>query len=86
MWNLDTRNHEVTNLSIKNIRLNENYGEGEIPECKTGSGRILLTASFTYVRDWLNLHPLKDVPDVGLICDLNTAGPLKPDYLWFMMR
>jgi integrase/recombinase XerD len=28
---LDARNHEVTLLKIKNIRLKENYGEGDIP-------------------------------------------------------
>ena len=44
MWDLDGRNHEITLLKIKPIRLKENYGEGEIPhEAKTGSGPILLT-------------------------------------------
>ncbi len=85
LWDLNARNHEVTNLRIKNIRLKETYAEGEIPEGKTGSGPILLTASFPYVRDWLNLHPLKDVPEVRLICDLNTGKALKPDRLWAMM-
>jgi integrase/recombinase XerD len=28
-WNMDARNHEVTMLKIKNIRLRERYGEGE---------------------------------------------------------
>jgi hypothetical protein len=51
-WDLDARNHEVTLLRIKNIRLREKYGEGEIPfESKTGTGPILLTVSFPYVRD-----------------------------------
>ena len=58
MWDLDARNHEVTLLKIKHIRLKEKYGEGEIPhQAKTGSGPILLTFSFPYVRDWLNEHP-----------------------------
>src|SRR5690606_12678539 len=39
MWDLNARNHEVTNLRIKNIRLKENYGEGEIPYGKTGRDR-----------------------------------------------
>jgi hypothetical protein len=53
-WDLDARNHEVTLLKIKHIRLKERYGEGEIPhEAKTGTGPILLTCSFPYVRDWL---------------------------------
>ena len=55
-WDLDARNHEVTLLKIKHIRLLERYGEGEIPhEAKTGSGPALLTCSFPYVRDWLNM-------------------------------
>jgi integrase/recombinase XerD len=60
-WDLDARNHEITLLKIKNIRLREKYGEGEVPhEAKTGSGPILLTTSFPYVRDWLNEHPFKN--------------------------
>ncbi len=38
-WDLDVRNHEITLLKIKHIRLKERYGEGEIPhEAKTGTG------------------------------------------------
>jgi integrase/recombinase XerD len=59
-WDLNARNHEVTLLKIKHIRLKERYGEGEIPhEAKTGTGPILLTCSFPYVRDWLNEHPFR---------------------------
>lgn len=64
LWDLDARPHEVTLLKIKHIRLKERYGEGEIPhEAKTGTGPILLTCSFPYVRDWLNEHPFKNEPD-----------------------
>src|SRR5690606_34070656 len=43
-WDLDARNHEVTSLKIKHLRLNERYAEGEIPfQTKTGGGPILLT-------------------------------------------
>jgi integrase/recombinase XerD len=53
LWDLDARPHEVTLLKIKHIRLKEKYGEGEIPhEAKTGTGPVLLTISFPYVRDW----------------------------------
>ena len=44
LWDFDARNHEVTLLKIKHIRLRERYGEGEIPhESKTGTGPVLLT-------------------------------------------
>jgi integrase/recombinase XerD len=46
-WDLDARNHEVTMLRIKHIRLREKYGEGEVPhEAKAGSEPTLLTSSF----------------------------------------
>ena len=35
----------------------------EIPhEAKTGTGPILLTCSFPYVRDWLNEHQFRNEP------------------------
>ncbi|MER5174290.1 MAG: site-specific integrase [Candidatus Nitrosocosmicus sp.] len=69
-WDLDARNHEITLLKLKNIRLREKYGEGEVPyEAKTGSGPILLTLSFPYVRDWLNEHPFRNELEARLICN-----------------
>lgn len=39
MWDLHARNHEITLLKIKHIKLEEKYGEGEVPhQAKTGSG------------------------------------------------
>jgi integrase/recombinase XerD len=86
-WDLDARNHEITLLKIKHLRLKERYGEGEIPyEAKTGSGPILLTCSFPYVRDWLNEHPFKNSPDARVICNLITGSPIGPDAMWTMMK
>jgi len=79
-WDLDVRNHEITLLKIKHLRLKDRYGEGEIPyEAKTGSGPILLTCSFPYVRDWLNEHPFKNSPDARVICNLINGAPVGPD-------
>ena len=86
-WDLDARNHEVTLLKIKHIQLKDRYGEGEIPnEAKTGTGPILLTCSFPYVRDWLNEHPFKNTPNSRLICNLRTGGPVGPEAMWTMMK
>jgi integrase/recombinase XerD len=86
-WDLAARNHEVTVLKIKHIRLKEGYAEGEIPHnTKTGGGPILLTCSFPYVRDWLNKHPFKNSPEARLICNLQNGAPIKPDALWTMMK
>src|SRR5215204_3328470 len=74
-------------MRIKNVRLREKYGEGEVPyDAKTGSGPILLTFSFPYVRDWLNEHPFKNEPNTRLVCNLTTGGPVKPNAIWDMMR
>jgi integrase/recombinase XerD len=87
MWDLNARNHEITLLKLKNIRTKEKYGEGEIPfESKTGSGPLLLTVSFPYVRDWLNEHPFKNEPNAKLICNLHNRASIKPEALQTMMN
>jgi hypothetical protein len=86
-WDLNGRNYEITLLKVKHIRLKERYGEGEIPhEAKTGSGPILLTCSFPYVRDWLNEHPFRNKPEARLVCNLATGAPIKPEAMWTMMK
>ena len=83
LWDLDARNHEITALRIKDIILDEQYGEGTIPSStKTGGGPILLTSSFTYVRDLINKHPFRNEPNARLICNLYTGAPIRPDAVW----
>ena len=87
LWDLDARPHEITLLKIKHIRLKEKYGEGEIPhEAKTGTGPILLTCSFPYVRDWLNENPFKNEPEARLICNLVNGSPITPDNIDKIMK
>jgi integrase/recombinase XerD len=87
LWDLNGRNHEVTLLQIKHIQLKERYGEGEIPyESKTGTGPVLLTCSFPYVRDWLNEHPFRNERNARLICNINTGARIKPDALCTVMK
>ncbi|MDW0245734.1 MAG: hypothetical protein QOC38_11090, partial [Nitrososphaeraceae archaeon] len=79
MWDLNARPHEITLLRIKNVRLKERYGEGEIPyQAKTGTGPILLMMSFPYVRDWPNQHPFKNESNARLICSLHNGAPIRP--------
>ena len=60
-------------MRIKNIRLRERYGEGEVPyEAKTRSEPILLTCSFPYVRDWLNEYPFRDEHNSRVVYNLTT--------------
>jgi integrase/recombinase XerD len=46
----------------------------------------LLTASFPYVRDWLNKHPFKNTAEARLICSLRNSALVKPDALYTMMK
>ena len=85
LWDLNARNHEITLIRIKNIRIKEKYGE-EVPyEAKTGSGPILLTLSFPYVRDWLNEHLFSNEPDARLICNTENGKPLLPGAVYDTM-
>ena len=87
LWDLDARPHEITLLKIKHIRIKERYGEGEIPhEAKTGTGPILLTFSFPYVRDWINEHPYRNEPNARLICNLINGSPISPDNIDKVMK
>jgi integrase len=86
LWDLDARPHEVTLLKIKHIRLKAKYGEGEIPfNAKTGSGPILLTFSFPYIRDWLNEHPDRNNTEARLICTLRNGSPLDTGIIYYIM-
>jgi integrase/recombinase XerD len=77
MWDLNARPSEIALLKIKHIRLKAKYGQGELPhDAKTGSGPLLLTFSFAYVRDFLNEHPFSNQPDARLICNLLTGAPI----------
>lgn len=87
LWDLNARNHEVTLLKVKHVRLNERYGEAEVPhESKTGSGPALLMCSFPYVRDWLNEHPFRNESNANIICNLTTGGPVTADNLATVMK
>jgi integrase len=87
LWDLDARPHEISGLKIKHVKLKQKYGEGEIPfESKTGTGPILLTFSFPYVRDWINEHPFKNEPNASIICNQITGAPVHADTLNSIMR
>ena len=55
-------------------------------KAKTGTGPMLLTMSFPYVRDWLNEHPFKNEPESRLICNLLNGSPITPDNIDKIMK
>ena len=87
LWDLDARPHEIIALRIRDIVLNEQYGEGTIPSnTKTGGGPILLTSSFTYIRDLINKHPFKNEPNARLICSLVNGAPVTSQAIWQVLN
>jgi len=87
LWDLDARSHEIAALRIKDIILDEQYGEGNIPSnTKTGGGPILLRSSFTYVRDWINKHPFKNESNARLICSLVNGAPITSQAIWQVLN
>jgi site-specific recombinase XerD len=87
LWDMDARNHELVKLKIKNLKIKENYAEGEIPfDTKTGSRYILLRSSFPYVCAMLNKHPYKAEPEAYLIYNDKTRKALDPDTINWIFK
>lgn len=58
MWDLSGRNHEITLLKLRHIRLREKYGEGEIPhQSKPGSGPFYFLVRFRILQIGLTNIP-----------------------------
>ncbi|HXX95776.1 MAG TPA: tyrosine-type recombinase/integrase [Candidatus Bathyarchaeia archaeon] len=87
LWDLNARPHEITALRMKDIKLNEQYGEGVIPvNTKTGGGPILLTSSFPYIRDLINRHSFKNEPNARLISHHYTGAPIVRQTIWQILE
>lgn len=87
LWDFNARNHEICRMKIKDIRFKDKYAEGEVPYyTKTGNREVLLRASFPYVRDWLEIHPLKTELNAPLICSHKTGKELHPDTIWNLLN
>ena len=67
------RPSEILNIRIKDIvfKMAGDRQYAEVVVCgKTGQRHIPLINSIPYVKDWLDIHPLKNIPDSYLICRL----------------
>jgi len=56
---------ELLNLRVKHIEIKKNIGIAHV-DGKTGRRAVQFTNSMAYVVQWLNVHPLNDVPDAFL--------------------
>jgi integrase/recombinase XerD len=89
LWDCNARPHELCKLQIQHINFmkDKGYALGEIPyNTKTGAREIVLKTSFTYCRDWKNVHPYKDNPLAPFFCDIDTGKPLLPATIGAILR
>ncbi len=56
---------ELLNLRVKHIELKKNIGIAHV-DGKTGRRAVQFTNSMSYVVQWLNVHPLREVPEAYL--------------------
>jgi len=58
---------EILSMKIKNVEFLSSGGASvTFPAGKTGARRVLIFNFASYVRQWLDAHPLKDEPDAPL--------------------
>jgi integrase len=58
---------EILSLKVKNIEFLDNGGCAiTFPKGKTGPRRVLIFNFASYMRQWLDVHPLKDNPEAPL--------------------
>ena len=76
------RRGEIFSLHIKNIYFDENGCSVTIPKGKTGARRIRLVFAASFLRDWLNVHPLKENREAFVFCSLKEPFGVLSDAGW----
>ena len=64
------RRGEMFSIKVKNVSFDENGAVILIPDGKTGPRRIRLVFSTTFLRQWLDVHPVKGDREAALFCSL----------------
>jgi integrase len=70
------RRGEITSIQLKHITFDENGVIIVIPKSKTGSRRIRLVYSASYIREWVNVHPKQADREAILFCALREPYPV----------
>jgi len=68
---------EILNLDIKDVRLSEDGVDIHVPDkegCKTGARDLWLTECFSYMRDWIESHPLRGNHNAPFFVSLERHG------------
>lgn len=79
---------EILSMKIKNLEFLENGGcAATFPQGKTGPRRVLIFNFASYLRQWMDSHPLKDNPEAPLWpTDDYRRAPLSDIGLRYLLR
>ncbi len=64
------RKGELFSIKIKNIQFDENGAVITIPEGKTGARRIRVIFASSFLREWIEVHPIKENREASVFCSL----------------
>ncbi|HLB70000.1 MAG TPA: tyrosine-type recombinase/integrase [Candidatus Methanoperedens sp.] len=73
LWDSAARLNEIMNLNLNQVEFDK-YGAVIIVDGKTGRRRLRLTDSVPDLQAWVNIHPMKDIPDAPLFLTYNRYG------------
>jgi integrase len=62
------RRGELLAVQLKHVTFDENGAILNIQKGKTGSRRVRLVLAFSYLKQWIDMHPLKNDPDAYTFC------------------
>ena len=79
---------EILSMKVKNIEFLDNGGAAAtFPQGKTGARRVLIFNFASYLRQWIDAHPLKGVPEAPLwTTDDYRRAPLSDIGLRYLLR
>jgi len=66
------RRGELLKVQLKHVTFDENGAILNIQKGKTGSRRVRLVLASSYLKQWIDTHPLKNDPDAYLFCSTNS--------------
>lgn len=81
------RRGEMFSIKIKNVTFDENGCVITIPTGKTGARRIRLVFAASFLRQWMDVHPIKQNRDGYVFCSLSEPyGALSETGLRYQLR
>ena len=66
------RKGELLAVQLKHVTFDENGAILNIQKGKTGSRRVMLLLASSYLKQWIDTHPLKNDPDAYIFCSFNS--------------